>query len=91
METTLVLDVGYQPIACTPWQSAIVWVLDRVVEVVDEYPDRYIRTPGWQAQPAPERLLGEFESVSDLGVTNVLYRGRDLLRPLQIFACRGKK
>jgi 4-amino-4-deoxy-L-arabinose transferase-like glycosyltransferase/membrane-associated phospholipid phosphatase len=39
--------------------------------------------------PPPPRLLGEFESVTDLGVTNVLYHGRDLLRPLQLFACRG--
>jgi hypothetical protein len=38
--------------------------------------------------PAPEQLLQEFESVSDLGVRNVLYHGR-LLRPLQFFACRG--
>ena len=53
METTLVLDVGYQPITCTTWQSAIVWVLDRVVEVVDEYPDKYIRTPSWQVQMPP--------------------------------------
>jgi hypothetical protein len=38
---------------------------------------------------APERLRQEFESVTDLGVTNVLYRGQFLLRPLQLFACRG--
>lgn len=58
METTLVLDVGYQPISCTTWQSAIVWVLDRVVEVVDEYPDRYIRTPNWKVNmPSVVRLL----------------------------------
>ena len=58
METTLVLDVGYQPIACTTWQTAIVWVLDRVVEVVDEYPDKYIRTPTWQVQmPSIVRFL----------------------------------
>ena len=38
--------------------------------------------------PAPERLVGEFESVVDLGVTNVMYHER-LLRPFQLFACRG--
>lgn len=38
---------------------------------------------------APERLQQQFESVTDLGVTNVLYRGQFLLRPLQLFACRG--
>jgi 4-amino-4-deoxy-L-arabinose transferase-like glycosyltransferase/membrane-associated phospholipid phosphatase len=42
-------------------------------------------------RPAPERLLAEFESVTDTGVTNVMYHGQYLLRPLQIFACRGLK
>ena len=39
--------------------------------------------------PAPSRLQQEFESVTDLGVTNVLYHGKFLLRPFQLFACRG--
>jgi hypothetical protein len=38
---------------------------------------------------APLRLQSEFESVTDLGVTNVMYHGEFLLRPLQLFACRG--
>ena len=38
--------------------------------------------------PIPPQLQEEFESVQDLGVHNVLYHGR-VLRPLQIFACRG--
>jgi len=37
----------------------------------------------------PERLKQEFESVTDLGVTNVMYHSEFLLRPLQLFACRG--
>ena len=58
MDTTLVLDVGYRPIACAPWQTAIVWVLEKAVEVVDEYPDRYIRSPSWQCKmPSVVRLL----------------------------------
>lgn len=58
METTLVLDVGYRPISVAPWQNAIVWVLDRVAETVDEYPDRQIRTPNWSVQmPSVVRLL----------------------------------
>jgi hypothetical protein len=44
-----------------------------------------------EPQPAPERLLEEFDSVEVLGVTNVLYHDRFLLRPLEIFACRGKR
>jgi 5-methylcytosine-specific restriction endonuclease McrA len=48
---TLVLDVGYQPIQITSWQTAIVWVLDRVVEVVDEH-DQKIHTVNW-AVPMP--------------------------------------
>jgi undecaprenyl-diphosphatase len=39
--------------------------------------------------PAPARLQSEFESVTDLGVTNVMYHSQFLLRPLQLFACRG--
>lgn len=41
--------------------------------------------------PPPERLLSEFDAVTSLGVTNVLYHGEYLLRPLQLFACRGLK
>ncbi|MGH7967854.1 MAG: ArnT family glycosyltransferase, partial [Limisphaerales bacterium] len=44
-----------------------------------------------QPGPPPERLKNEFESVSDMGVSNVLYHGQYLLRPLQFFACRGLK
>src|SRR5262249_652135 len=33
-----------------PWETAIVWVLEKVVEVIDEYPDRDIRTPGWSVR-----------------------------------------
>jgi 4-amino-4-deoxy-L-arabinose transferase-like glycosyltransferase len=38
--------------------------------------------------PVPPELQREFESVTDLGVRDVLYFGR-VLRPLQIYACRG--
>ena len=38
--------------------------------------------------PMPPQLQQEFESVTALGVRNVLYHGR-VLRPLQIYACRG--
>ena len=38
--------------------------------------------------PAPPELEQQFESVTDLGVREVLYHGR-VVRPLQIFACRG--
>jgi len=47
---TLVLDVGYQPVSRVPWETAILWALDKVVEVIDEYPDRYIRTPSWSVR-----------------------------------------
>jgi membrane-associated phospholipid phosphatase len=47
--------------------------------------DRYDPTP----PPPPAQLEQEFESVTDLGVRNVLYHDQFLLRPLQIFACRG--
>ncbi len=39
-------------------------------------------------EAAPVRLLSEFESVTSLGLTNVLYRGREF-RTIQMFECRG--
>ena len=38
--------------------------------------------------PIPREVEQQFESVTQLGVTNLLYHGR-VLWPLQIFACRG--
>lgn len=59
MNQTLVLDLSYRPVARETWKTAIVKVLvDRVAEVVDEYPDKYIRTPNWQVKmPSVIRLL----------------------------------
>jgi 5-methylcytosine-specific restriction endonuclease McrA len=55
---TLVLDIGYQPVARVSWETSIVWVLDRIVEVVDEYPDRRIRTTRWSVpMPSIVRFL----------------------------------
>lgn len=50
MGQVLVLDVGYQPVARVPWETAIVWMLDRVVAVVDEYPDKHINTVNWSVK-----------------------------------------
>ncbi len=41
-----------------------------------------------QPRPLPLEVQREFESVTELGVRNVFYHRR-VLRPLQIFACRG--
>jgi membrane-associated phospholipid phosphatase len=41
-----------------------------------------------EPQPPPASLRQEFDSVSDLGMFNVSYRGR-VLRRVQIFACRN--
>jgi len=40
-------------------------------------------------RPPPPQLEQEFESVTSLGVRDVLYQDRYLLRPLQFFECRG--
>jgi hypothetical protein len=48
--------------------------------------DRKVPDP----KPAPQSLVDEFESVTDMGVRNVMYHGQ-LLRPLQFFACRNLK
>ena len=41
-----------------------------------------------RAAKLPEVLETQFESVTDMGVYNVMARGQ-LLRPLQFFACRN--
>ena len=41
-------------------------------------------------QPPPPQLLREFESVKDLGLFNVLYRGR-VFHTIQLFECRNLK
>lgn len=40
--------------------------------------------------PPPSHLLKEFESVKDLGIRNVLYRGR-VMRRIQLFECHNLK
>jgi 5-methylcytosine-specific restriction endonuclease McrA len=47
---TLVLDVSYQPVARVEWETAIVWALEKIVEVVDEYPDKSINTVNWSVK-----------------------------------------
>jgi hypothetical protein len=42
-------------------------------------------------QPPPPEVVSEFESVTNMGVRNVMYHGQYLLRPLQFFACHGLK
>ncbi len=46
--------------------------------------DRYRPNP----EAPPERLESEFDTVTELGVTNVMYHGY-VLRPLQLFECRN--
>ena len=41
------------------------------------------------SKPTPAQLEIEFESVTSLGVRNVLHRDRRPSRPLQVFECRG--
>jgi hypothetical protein len=41
-----------------------------------------------ELKPAPPELEQQFDSVTELGVRNVLYHRR-VLRPLQIYICRG--
>lgn len=55
----LVLDVAYQPHSRIPWTEAIVKIIvDKTVEVVEEYPDDYIRTVNWRVNmPSVVRLL----------------------------------
>jgi 4-amino-4-deoxy-L-arabinose transferase-like glycosyltransferase/membrane-associated phospholipid phosphatase len=46
--------------------------------------DRDLPRPG----PVPREVAQQFESVTEMGITNVLYHRR-ILWPIQIFACRG--
>lgn len=56
---TLVLDVSYMPVDYVPWQTSVVWwLVDKSVEIVDEHPDRYIRTVNWTVKmPSVVRFL----------------------------------
>ena len=56
---TLVLDIGYRPHSRIHWTAAITKVLiDKTVEIVEEYPDRYINTVNWKVKmPSVIRLL----------------------------------
>jgi hypothetical protein len=42
-------------------------------------------------KPPPAVLEAEFDSVTDLGIRNVTNRRGTVLRPVQVFACRGVK
>jgi 5-methylcytosine-specific restriction endonuclease McrA len=56
---TLVLDVAYRPVDMISWEDAIVQaVVKRTVEVIDQYPDRFINTVNWTVNmPSVVRLL----------------------------------
>jgi 5-methylcytosine-specific restriction endonuclease McrA len=41
---TLVLNIGYEPIAKIPWQRAITLIWEGKVEVVEEYEDKWVRS-----------------------------------------------
>lgn len=49
---------------------------------------RYLKLNG-EYDPVPVHIRGEFESVEDLGVKEVFYRGR-LFHRLNLFVCRNK-
>ena len=56
---TLVLDVGYQPHSRISWQDAIIKVLvDKSVQIVEEYDDKHINTVNWTVKmPSVIRLM----------------------------------
>lgn len=55
----LVLDVSYRAHSRISWEEAIIKVLiDKTVEIVEEYPDRYINTVNWTVKmPSVVRLI----------------------------------
>lgn len=55
---TLVLDVGYAPVARITWQRAIMLFFDGKVEIVDSYEDRSIRSVTFEIKmPSIVRFL----------------------------------
>ena len=55
---TLVLDVGWQPIAKVPWERAITLLWEKKVEVVQPYEGRVLRSSSWNIEmPAVIRFL----------------------------------
>lgn len=66
---TLVLGIGYQPVGRVPWEKAIVWVLARVVEVVDEYP---VSAASWKgSHTGKSARLESARVVPDTGSSNL--------------------
>ena len=49
--------------------------------------DLYLPDPP-ERDPVPPEVLAEFDSVSDLGVRDIVYRGQ-IVRRIQLFACRN--
>jgi 5-methylcytosine-specific restriction endonuclease McrA len=55
---TLVLNLGYEPVARVPWQRAITLIFLGKVEVVEEYLDRHVRSVSFVFKmPSVVRLL----------------------------------
>ena len=55
---TLVLDVGYQPVARIPWERAVTLLWEQKVEVVESYDDKPLRSASWSIMmPAVIRFL----------------------------------
>lgn len=90
----------YLPEARAAVQAARPWVFFRSSEVPlnqfffwPGYQDRQGQNalfvmPTDRPRPPPERLVAEFESVRDLGLHPVVYRGQ-VLRQVQLYACRN--
>lgn len=59
LETTLVLDANYRPQRAIPWTQAITKVVaDKKAEVIESYPEKYIRTTSWTYEmPSVIRLI----------------------------------
>ena len=55
---TLVLDVGWQPIAKVPWERAVTLLWEKKVEVIQPYEGKVLRSASWNIEmPAVIRFL----------------------------------
>lgn len=67
MNTTLILDMNYQPHRVVSWQRAVHMIFDDKVEVLEEYED-VLNSPSFQMQkPSVVRLLKKVKAKKNAG------------------------
>lgn len=78
---TLVLDCRWTPVSRVSWQRALTWALTGRVEILEEYEDRFVRSPN-QVFPMPSvvrflrKVVGYFRKGIKFSRKNVWLRDK---------------